>query len=92
MKLVKVLNIKESSELLDKSPHWTDPKLNTFIDQEQVDVTQKKVAMLNFPCFMHDTGRRSLFGHRILRDENGTEWSEDHFNTELSHEKLQVSK
>lgn len=86
MELVKVLNIKETSELLNKTPYWTDPKLNTLIDQEQIDATQKEIAMLNFPCFMHDTGKRSIFGHRILRDENGTEWSEDHFNIDLTEE------
>ena len=79
MTKVTVLSIRPESMLLNTTPYWCDPKLNTYINQEKVNETQAKVSNLTFPCEMTDTGEKNLFNKRILIDDFGNKWSETHF-------------
>ena len=80
MTKVIVLSIRPESALLKTGPYWCDPKLNTYISQNKVDEIREKVSRIKFPCEMIDTGKKDLFGKRIIMDEFGNLWSEAHFS------------
>lgn len=80
MTKVIVLSILPGSALLKTEPYWSDPKLNTYISQDEVDEIREKVSRIKFPCEMIDTGKKDFFGKRLIMDEFGILWSEAHFS------------